>query len=217
MNKKIVEFQGVYRWLSNFQEVMIKDPTGLKVGNVDITYKSTEGAYQAMKTLDITARAKFARLSPGKAKGFGRTVDMRENWDDIKDAVMADITHEKFKDPILRQMLISTGDAELQEGNWWGDVYWGICLKTGKGENRLGKIIMAERHEIVSGLKGLKAGDDVPMVPRICSNWIDMQIHIIDMELNNVIAAEASTEDHNKYTSILIKHLIAAKNEILVS
>jgi predicted NAD-dependent protein-ADP-ribosyltransferase YbiA (DUF1768 family) len=43
-------------------------------------------------------------------------------------------------------MLIDTGDQELIEGNWWGDVIWGVC--NGKGENHLGKILMEVRKEL---------------------------------------------------------------------
>ena len=33
------------------------------------------------------------------------------------------------------------------EGNTWHDVYWGVDLCTGEGENHLGKILMAQRQE----------------------------------------------------------------------
>lgn len=38
------------------------------------------------------------------------------------------------------------GDAELIEGNTWGDRIWGVC--DGVGENRLGKILMRVRAEM---------------------------------------------------------------------
>ena len=54
---------------------------------------------------------------------------------------------EKFNNnDELKEMLISTGDEELIEGNHWHDVFWGIC--NGKGENNLGKILMQVRSEI---------------------------------------------------------------------
>ncbi len=36
----------------------------------------------------------------------------------------------------------------LQEGNRWGDTFWGVDLRTGKGENKLGKILMRVRKEL---------------------------------------------------------------------
>jgi len=43
----------------------------------------------------------------------------------------------------LMDKLISTGDEILEEGNNWKDDFWGIYK--GKGENRLGKILMEVR------------------------------------------------------------------------
>jgi hypothetical protein len=43
-------------------------------------------------------------------------------------------------------MLLLTGDEELIEGNFWGDVFWGVC--NGVGKNHLGKILMEVRSEL---------------------------------------------------------------------
>ena len=51
----------------------------------------------------------------------------------------------------LKEMLLQTGDEELVEGNYWHDVYFGVCScpKCGnKGENHLGKLLMKIRSEI---------------------------------------------------------------------
>jgi predicted NAD-dependent protein-ADP-ribosyltransferase YbiA (DUF1768 family) len=45
-------------------------------------------------------------------------------------------------------MLLSTGDMELTEGNWWHDNFYGSCSCVkcgGKGQNNLGKILMDVR------------------------------------------------------------------------
>ena len=47
----------------------------------------------------------------------------------------------------LMEKLIATGNAELIEGNWWKDTYWGVC--DGIGENKLGKILMQIRKECI--------------------------------------------------------------------
>lgn len=52
----------------------------------------------------------------------------------------------KFRNPELRDKLVATGDAEIVEGNWWGDKFWGVCR--GVGENHLGKILMRIRTEL---------------------------------------------------------------------
>ena len=39
---------------------------------------------------------------------------------------------------------------ELVEGNTWGDMYWGVDLHTMKGQNKLGKILMKVRNELLA-------------------------------------------------------------------
>ena len=56
---------------------------------------------------------------------------------------MRDALIQKFSDKKLQKKLIDTGDAELIEGNWWGDKFWGVC--EGEGENHLGKLLMEVR------------------------------------------------------------------------
>lgn len=60
---------------------------------------------------------------------------------------MHDLVLRKFTaHPDLTELLLVTGDAELIEGNTWGDTTWGVCR--GKGENLLGKILMAVRETL---------------------------------------------------------------------
>lgn len=58
-----------------------------------------------------------------------------------------EICKAKFsQNPDLADKLVATKDAELIEGNTWGDRIWGVC--DGIGENRLGKILMRVRAEM---------------------------------------------------------------------
>ena len=50
----------------------------------------------------------------------------------------------KHKD--LKEKLLATGDAYLEETNHWHDTFWGVCK--GKGQNHLGKILMEVREEL---------------------------------------------------------------------
>ena len=62
---------------------------------------------------------------------------------------MEEIVRAKFtQNHALRQQLLDTGDRELREGNSWHDIFWGVDLRTGKGENHLGKILMKVRSEL---------------------------------------------------------------------
>ena len=59
---------------------------------------------------------------------------------------MRELLRQKFAHPDLRRLLLATGDAELVEGNTWGDTFWGTV--DGKGENHLGKILTRIRTEL---------------------------------------------------------------------
>ena len=139
---KIDKFEGEYRWLSNFWE----EPVSF---NGD-SYPSVEHAFQAAKTQDENLRKLVRDAStPSAAKRAGRRVPLRKDWEDVKIGVMLEILRNKFSAPRLQKKLLATGDAELIEGNWWHDVFWGVC--NGHGENNLGKLLMKVRDEIREG------------------------------------------------------------------
>ncbi|MCY4584733.1 MAG: NADAR family protein [Bryobacterales bacterium] len=139
--RAIERFVGEYRFLSNF----FPRPLTWKGER----WPTAEHAYQAAKCERPEQFRMFRNLaSPGAAKRLGRKVVMRPDWDRVKEDVMLSIVRAKFSDPWLRRRLLATGDAELMEGNEWGDRYWGVCR--GAGENRLGKILMRVRTEIRS-------------------------------------------------------------------
>jgi len=60
----------------------------------------------------------------------------------------------------LAQKLVDTGARDLIEGNTWGDTFWGIS--GGKGENNLGKLLINQREELVSG--GMKSPNVIQAV-----------------------------------------------------
>ena len=137
----ITEFQGKYRFLSNFWITPIEYD-----GDI---YPSVEHAYQASKTLNADERRKIRTANtPGQAKRLGGTTSIRYDWEKIKYRIMYDLVSQKFSTGILKQQLLDTGDEELQEGNRWGDTYWGISLITGEGENNLGNILMLIRGKL---------------------------------------------------------------------
>ena len=145
---KIAEFQGEYRFLSNFfpAEVVYEG----------ITYPTSEHAYQAAKTLDPEQRKKIAALkTPAEAKTAGRAQKLRDDWETAKFVVMEEVVRYKFTHhDDLAAKLLATGDAILEEGNTWNDQIWGISPpNSGKGDNRLGKILMKIRSELKPELK----------------------------------------------------------------
>src|SRR4051812_21703256 len=131
----INEFRGEYEFLSNFYQ-------GDTVQLDGIWYLTAEHAYQAEKTLDLEVRLAIAELdTPGKAKKYGRRIQLRDNWEEYKEVAMTRVLRAKFvAGSTLSYMLLLTGHRELVESNWWGDTYWGVC--NGKGQNRLGHLLM---------------------------------------------------------------------------
>jgi len=135
----VSEFQGPYRWLSNFWLVPVEMD--------GMIYPSVEHAYQAAKTFEQSARLSIqALLKPGDAKRAGRKVSLRPDWERVKLDVMLSLLRNKFIERTLRAKLLATGDAMLIEGNNWGDTFWGQCR--GVGENHLGRLLMWVREEI---------------------------------------------------------------------
>lgn len=116
-----------------------------------ITYASSEAAWQAQKTTDISQRMRFATYTPAGAKKMGRQVRLREDWEDVKYKLMVDVCYAKFsQNEDLKDLLLSTGEEKLVENTTgWHDNIWGNC-KCGRcinkeGRNLLGKALMEVR------------------------------------------------------------------------
>ena len=146
----IESFSGRYNFLSNFYPA--------KIEHQGITYPTVEHYYLSMNVKNdqqidgkyitmIDCRELIAKMpQASKVKQFGKIVKVRRDWDDVKLDIMLWGVREKFKHTDLKDLLLSTGDQELVEGNTWNDTYWGICR--GDGQNNLGKILMKVRMEL---------------------------------------------------------------------
>lgn len=145
-DSSIKGFFGDYRFLSNFHLCDI--PVQEADGSV-LVYPSTEHAYMAQKTKSMKVKQIFAMpsMTPAQARELGQEIKIRRNWDTFKWAEMFKVNLIKYKtNPELGEMLLATGDRVLEETNWWGDTYWGVC--DGVGENNLGKILMMVRSNL---------------------------------------------------------------------
>lgn len=137
----ISQFKGQYSFLSNFHYADVEYE--------EMKFKSSEAAFQAAKTKDKELRKKFQTLSPSQAKKLGRRIPLREDWEDVKVAIMEEIVMNKFTQNIgLKEQLLETKDAILIEGNWWHDDFWGVDIESGFGLNRLGLILMKVRDNL---------------------------------------------------------------------
>lgn len=138
--KEIKGFSGEYRWLSNFHQLEYP------INFLGQEFNTTENLYQAMKCNDYEDFVSIANASPALAKKLGRQVKLVKNWDLIRLQTMEYVQLLKYEQPTLRNLLIETGDAYIEERNSWNDIFFGVC--NGIGENHLGKIIMKIRKHI---------------------------------------------------------------------
>jgi len=136
----VKKFSGKYRFLSNFYSCPVEFD--------GLMYKSSEHAYQAAKATNSHDRNKVRNArDANESKRFGRQITCRSDWEKIKVRVMRDILWDKFvRNVDLKVKLIGTGDAHLEEGNGWGDTFWGTVK--GVGHNNLGNLLMQIRKEI---------------------------------------------------------------------
>jgi ribA/ribD-fused uncharacterized protein len=142
MISEILEFQGDYRFLSNF---FIAD----FVWNGTL-WSHSEAAYQAAKATTREDYLSFLKLTPGQAKRHGREIQVRDDWEEVKYDIMREIVFAKFsQNPELKARLLATGYAHLEEGNNHGDQIWGVCPpRSSCGRNWLGKVLMSVRDEL---------------------------------------------------------------------
>jgi len=134
--------------------------------------------YMVAKTLDPAQRADMIRRfdgavaaaaadgkSPAEAVEIGartvkkasRGLTLRPDWDTAKLEVMRALVADKARrNPEVGDWLIATGNGRIQEGNTWGDVFWGVALtdvpsrgiRAGEGQNHLGRIWMETRDRL---------------------------------------------------------------------
>jgi ribA/ribD-fused uncharacterized protein len=132
----IDSFRGPYVFLSNFAWV----------GKTTVEHQ-----WQAEKTFDPKEKEKILRAqTPKEAKKLGRWgVQLRPDWEAIKYERMKFWLDWKFSQAPFAALLDATGDAELIEGNQWGDDIWGCVWRNGGwvGQNWLGKLLMQVRSE----------------------------------------------------------------------
>src|SRR3990172_6511970 len=145
----IIGFNDQYRFLSNFYPSRITFE--------GLVYPTVEHAYQAAKTEEPEVRRHIQEKATAiQAKIFGRELQLREDWEDIKLPIMRTLLRKKFYDPVLRAALIATNSDNLVETNYWHDNFWGSCTCNkcrNKGANWLGELLVELRCEL--------QGDDI--------------------------------------------------------
>lgn len=136
----IDSFKGPYSWLSNFAPAPVVFE--------GMCFRTVEHAYQAAKTNVLSERERFLKIPlASSAKRAGRHVTLRPDWETVKLHVMLVLLRQKFAVEPWRDYLLNTGDAQIVEGNYWHDTFWGVC--NGVGENHLGRLLMQVRSELL--------------------------------------------------------------------
>ena len=144
--KKIEQFRKRYWFLSNFFFAPIQYQGQL--------WKTTEHLFQSMKSTNPLVKEKIRKMSrPRRARTFGKQLQLRPEWEAIRNKMMLKVLRLKFgQNLLLARKLLATQNVVLEEGNWWHDNYWGNCLCAGckniKGENHLGLLLMEVRKEL---------------------------------------------------------------------
>ena len=170
-NSKIIESftSDEYRFLSNMYPAKVKWGDSITPERV---WPNVEIPYVLSKTIDPNERSAGMRLleqHQGKdADSLGKifkkwggkntgNITLRKDWDQVRLPIMRELVKSKFFDnPELGAKLKATKNSHIQEGNYWGDVFFGVSLKdipsrnikAGDGENHLGNILMNIREEL---------------------------------------------------------------------
>jgi len=111
-----------------------------------IRYPTVEHAYQAHKCSTIEERKQIAALpNAGKAKRAGRKVKVREDWEQVKYAIMCECLLHKFRIKEFKIELLRTNNKPIiEDASVWDDKIWGTG-RDGTGQNLLGKALMKVR------------------------------------------------------------------------
>lgn len=144
MPGEIKGFQGPYRFLSNFYPCAVEYD--------GFHFRSSEAAYQAAKAFGRDERKQFTELDARQACALGKSLkEIHPDWYEIRLNVMYRVLRAKFgQNAELKAKLLATGDAYLEETNYWRDTFWGVY--NGYGQNHLGQLLTLVRDELREGI-----------------------------------------------------------------
>ena len=155
-----------YRGFSNFA------PSPIVMGGK--RYKTVEHYYQAMKFTEDLGWQEAIRVAGDakKAKQLGKSKDhkIRADWDSVREAVMLDGLRAKFQQNRgLLDLLKSTGSRPIVHASV--NPYWGEG-RTGKGKNRMGKLLEQVREELREYVVPEAVNDQAPLTE---ADFIDLE------------------------------------------
>lgn len=116
-----------------------------------LTFKTAQAAYESLRFVKRTDRAKFVSCQVGWEEHTGRHMkaegcEIDPMFESNKIDHMRRVQRIKFKDSTMRKNLLNTKNWLIVYRNRWKDFFWGEY--EGKGENRLGIMLMELRKEL---------------------------------------------------------------------
>jgi len=116
-----------------------------------VTYPGPEQYFQLMKSFNTPdhskAIEKMLKATPDQAFSLGRSYQLRDDWEIVKEKVMEECLFAKFTQHAdLKALLLSTWTHTLVQLKP-NDVYWGTG-PDGKGLNRHAIILMEVRKKL---------------------------------------------------------------------
>lgn len=115
-----------------------------------VFWKTSEHYYQAQKFIDSNTKIRIQNAETPKIAsviGRDRNLNLRSDWEEVKQDVMFDAVYYKFKqNKDILQKLLNTGDAKIIEATV-KENYWG-CGPNNDGQNNYGKILVKVREKL---------------------------------------------------------------------
>ena len=139
----LIAFRGPYRFLSN--------DSWCTVTWEGVEYPSITHAFQCAQTHDEAKREEIQKTKRFvKVRRIGKTAVTRSDWAEVRLDILESLLRQKFAQPAFREVLLSTKDYKLINGDHRGETYWGMIYSGNKwvGDNHLGKLLMRIRKDI---------------------------------------------------------------------
>ena len=115
-----------------------------------VYWPTVEHFFQAQKFIEPAVQERNRHVAtPKEARTIGqsRALNVRADWDEVREEVMLVALRIKFRAPAARELLLSTGGRMLVESSPF-DYFW-AAGQDGSGQNRLGHLLVQVRSELV--------------------------------------------------------------------
>lgn len=115
-----------------------------------VFWKTSEHYYQAQKFMDSDTKIRIQNAETPKIAsiiGRDRKLNLRSDWEEVKQDVMFDAVYYKFKqNRDILQKFLDTGNARIVEATV-KENYWGSGPNN-DGQNNYGKILIKVREKL---------------------------------------------------------------------